>query len=99
MPLVSRQSTLRFTTDDSLAYKGFWLKVSARKACRDDWQLVGDTCLKVFTDPLDWRSANQRCMQMNAYLLKIDDVVSDLKLTQYTKAFCKFTLCRLGDDV
>jgi hypothetical protein len=48
---------------------------------------VGDTCVKVFSDALDWRSANQRCQQMNGYLLKIDDVISDLKLTQYMKSF------------
>jgi hypothetical protein len=87
MPLMSRQNTIRFLTDDSLAYKGFWFKVSGRKACRDDWQLVGDNCVKVFSDALDWRSANQRCQQMNGYLVKIDDVVQDLKLTQYMKAF------------
>ena len=87
MPIMSKQTTVRFTTDDGLAYKGFWLKVSGRKACRDDWQLVGDQCVKVFTDPLDWRSANQRCQQMNGYLIKIDDVISDLKLTQYMKTF------------
>lgn len=90
MPIINRVNKIRFLTDDALAYKGFWLKVSGRKACRDDWQLVGDMCLKVFTDTLDWRSANQRCQQMNGNLLKIDDVVSDLKLTQYMKLFCKY---------
>jgi hypothetical protein len=86
--MVAKTNTLRFTTDDSLAYKGFWLKVSPRKVCRgDDWQLVGDSCIKVFSEPMDWRSANQRCQQMNAQLLKIDDVVSDLKLTHYMKSF------------
>jgi hypothetical protein len=87
MPIMSKQTTIRFVTDDSLAYKGFWLKMSSRKACRDDWQLVGDICVKVFSDLMDWRAANHRCQQMNGYLIKIDDVVSDLKLTQYMKSF------------
>lgn len=87
MPIMSKQTTVRLLTDDALAYKGFWLKVTNRKACRDDWQLVGDICVKVFSDALDWRSANTRCQQMNGYLIKIDDVTSDLKLTQYMKSF------------
>ena len=86
-PLVSTQNTIRFMTDDALAYKGFWLKLSTRKQCKKDWQLVGDSCVKVFGDALDWRSANKRCQQMNGNLLKIDDVVDDLKLTQYMKAY------------
>ena len=40
-------SVLRFVTDEALAYKGFWLQVGGRRVCRDDWTLVGDTCLKV----------------------------------------------------
>lgn len=87
MPILTKTNKIRFMTDDALAYKGFWLKVSGRKACRDDWQLVGDNCVKVFSENLDWRSANQRCQQMNGNLIKIDDVVSDLKLTQYMKSF------------
>jgi hypothetical protein len=87
MPLMSKKTSIRFLTDDALAYKGFWLKVSSRKTCKDDWQLVGDNCVRVFSDSLDWRSANQRCQQMNGNLLKIDDVVNDLKLTQYMKTF------------
>ena len=87
MPILTKSNTIRFLTDDSLAYKGFWLKISSRRVCRDDWQLVGDTCIKVFAEALDWRSANQRCQQMSGNLLKIDDVVSDLKLTQYMKSF------------
>lgn len=84
----ARVNKIRFVTDDSLAYKGFWLKVSERRACKDDWQLVGDMCVKVFAgEQLDWRSANQRCQKMNANLLKIDDVVADLKLTQYMSTF------------
>lgn len=87
MPITTKTTPIRFITDDSLAYKGFWLKITQRKACKDDWQLVGDNCVKVFNEPLDWRSANQKCLQMNGNLLKIDDVVSDLKLTQYMKSF------------
>ena len=86
-PLVSTQNTIRFMTDDALAYKGFWLKLSPRKQCKKDWQLVGDNCVKVFSDTMDWRSANKRCQQMNGHLLKIDDVVHDLKLTQYMKSY------------
>ncbi|RNA33707.1 neuropilin and tolloid 2 [Brachionus plicatilis] len=85
--LTSKHSQVRFTTDDSLAYKGFWLRVGARKTCQHDWQLVGDSCIKVFAEELDWRSANLKCSQMNGNLLKLDDVVSDLKLTQYMNAF------------
>lgn len=87
MPILSRSTTIRFSTDDGLAYKGFWLKVASRRACKDDWQLVGDSCVKVFTESVDWRSANQRCQLMNGHLIKIDDVVNDLKLTQYMKSF------------
>lgn len=88
MPILGKLTRMRFVTDDSLAYKGFWLKVSTRSACKDDWQLVGNQCLKVFTsEQLDWRSANLKCLQMNANLLKIDDVVADLKLTQYMNSF------------
>jgi hypothetical protein len=87
MAILARSNTIRFLTDDSLAYKGFWLKISSRKACRDDWKLVGDSCIKVFNEALDWRSANQRCQQMNGNLLKIDDVTSDLKLTHFMKSF------------
>lgn len=91
MPILGKLTRLRFLTDDSLAYKGFWLKISSRQACKDDWQLVGDMCIKVFTsEQLDWRSANQKCSQMNGNLIKIDDVVADLKLTQYMNSFCKF---------
>jgi len=87
MPILSKNNKIRFITDDSLAYKGFWLKISPRKACRDDWQLIGNNCIKVFTDNLNWRSANKHCQQMGGNLLKIDDVVDDLKLTQYMKSF------------
>lgn len=87
MPIMAKTNRLRFLTDDALAYKGFWLKVSARKACRDDWQLVGDTCIKVFSNKVNWRSANRHCKKMNGNLLKINDVTSDLKLTQYMKSF------------
>lgn len=87
MATQARTNIMRFVTDDALAYKGFWLKLGGRKACRDDWQLVGDNCVKVFTDKLDWRSANTRCQQMNGNLLKVDDVVADLKLSQYMKSF------------
>lgn len=87
IPILTNSNKIRFLTDDSLAYKGFWLQIAPRKACRDDWQLVGDTCLKVFTENLDWRMANQRCQKMNGNLLKVDDVVADLKLTQYMKSF------------
>ena len=87
MPIINKNNMIRFMTDDALAYKGFWLKISNRKACKDDWQLVGDNCVKVFSDALDWRSANQKCQLMNGNLLKIDDVVNDLKLTQYMKSF------------
>ena len=114
MPILAKSNKIRFLTDDSLAYKGFWLKISSmpsylklqsynynryltfnyslgRKACKDDWQLVGDNCIKVFTsEQLDWRSANQKCLQMNGNLIKIDDVIADLKLTQYMNSFCKF---------
>lgn len=83
----SKHSQVRFTTDDALAYKGFWLKIGARKTCQHDWQLVGDNCIKVFTEELDWRSANLKCSQMNGHLLKLNDVVSDLKLTQYMNSF------------
>lgn len=84
-PLSSTKNTIRFLTDDALAYKGFWLKLSTRKQCSSDWQLVGDSCIKVFTDSLDWRSANKQCQKMNGNLLKIDNVITDLKLTQYMK--------------
>jgi hypothetical protein len=88
MPITNNKvNTIRFLTDDALAYKGFWLKLSTRKACKDDWQLVGDTCVKVFSEQLDWRSANQHCQQMNGNLVKIDDVTTDLKLTQYINSF------------
>ncbi|CAF0780629.1 unnamed protein product [Brachionus calyciflorus] len=87
IPLSNKNNLIRFTTDDSLAYKGFWFKVTSRKTCKDDWQLVGDSCVKVFSEALDWRSANHKCTQMNGNLLKLDDVVSDLKLTQYMKSF------------
>jgi len=88
MPILAKSNKIRFLTDDSLAYKGFWLKISSRKACKDDWQLVGDNCIKVFTsEQLDWRSANQKCLQMNGNLIKIDDVIADLKLTQYMNSF------------
>jgi hypothetical protein len=30
MPLLSSSTKIRFQTDDALAYKGFWLKVSSR---------------------------------------------------------------------
>jgi hypothetical protein len=86
-PLTTSHNTIRFMTDDALAYKGFWLKLSPRKQCKKDWQLVGDNCVKVFSDAVDWRSANKRCQQMNGNLLKIDDVVDDLKLTQYMKTY------------
>lgn len=86
-PISSLNTTIRFTSDDSLAYKGFWFKLSQTKSCKDDWQLVGDTCVKVFSEQLDWRSANQKCNQMNSYLVKIDDIVNDMKLSQYMKLY------------
>lgn len=87
MPILTKTNKIRFLTDDSLAYKGFWLKIAPRRACQNDWQLVGDNCIKVFTEPLNWRSANKRCQQMSGNLLKVNDVVADLKLTQYMKSF------------
>jgi hypothetical protein len=92
MPVADKVNMVRFVTDDALAYKGFWFKIAPRKVCKDDWQLVGDVCIKVISDSLDWRSANQRCQQLNGHLIKIDDVVSDLKLTQYMKSNCKFII-------
>jgi hypothetical protein len=86
-PLTASHTTIRFMTDDALAHKGFWLKLAPRKQCKKDWQLVGDNCVKVFSDAVDWRLANKRCQQMNSNLLKIDDVVDDLKLTQYMKTY------------
>jgi hypothetical protein len=88
MPIGNNQKSnlIRFMTDDSLAYKGFWLKVTTQKTCKNsDWQLIGDSCIKVIEDNVDYRTANQRCQSMNANLLKIDDVINDLKLTQYVK--------------
>ena len=90
MIIANKTANIRFKSDDALSYKGFWLKVVSRKACKDDWQLVGDTCIKVFSESLDWRAANQKCQSMNGYLVKIEDVINDLKLTQYMKINCKF---------
>jgi hypothetical protein len=87
IPVNDDLNTIRFTTDDSLAYKGFWLKVTNAKKCNDDWQLVGDSCVKVFSDKTDWRSANHKCQRMNGNLLRIDDVIGDLKFSQYMQAF------------
>ncbi len=90
--LANKTANIRFKTDDALSYKGFWLKVVPRKTCKDDWQLVGDNCIKVFSESLDWRAANQKCQSMNGYLVKIEDVISDSKLTQYMKINCTFSL-------
>jgi len=80
------KASLRFSSDDALAYKGFWLKTAEMRSCRDaSWNLVGNSCLKVFSEQLDWRAANQRCKSMNGYLARDDDVVADLKLTQFMK--------------
>ena len=87
IPILTKTNKVRFLTDDSLAYKGFWLQISNRKACRDNWQLVGDNCVKVFNERLDWRSANKRCKRIGGNLLKINDVTNDLKMTQYMKTF------------
>lgn len=87
IPILTNSNKIRFLTDDSLAYKGFWLQISPRKACRNNWQLVGNNCVKVFSDRLDWRSANKRCQQIGGNLLKINDVTNDLKITQYMKTF------------
>jgi hypothetical protein len=86
-PISSYNTTIRFTSDETLAYKGFWFKLSQTRSCKDDWQLVGDTCVKVFSEQLDWRSANNKCNQMNSYLVKLDDVVNDMKLSQYMKLY------------
>jgi hypothetical protein len=86
LAVTDRVSVIRFVTDEALAYKGFWFKLATGRVCKDDWQLVGDSCLKVIGESLDWRAANQRCQQMNGHLVKIDDVVADLKLTQYMRS-------------
>jgi hypothetical protein len=88
-PVMDKSVKLRFQTDDSLAYNGFWLKVRESETCKSDWQLVGDNCIKVFGEALDWRSANAKCQAMNGYLVKIDDVIGDLKLTQYMNKYCE----------
>lgn len=91
MPMSQQESTnnspqlIRFQTDEALAYKGFWLRIGQKRACHDGWQLVGDSCIRVYSESLDWRSASQRCQQMNGHLVRVDDVVGDLKLTQYVK--------------
>ena len=87
--IKNKTTSIRFKSDDALAYKGFWLKMVGLKACKDDWQLVGNNCIRVFSETLDWRAANQKCQSMNAYLVKIDDVINDLKLTQFVKINCK----------
>ncbi len=87
-PIMDKSVKLRFQTDDSLAYNGFWLKVKESETCKSDWQLVGDNCIKVFGEALDWRSANSKCQALNGYLIKIDDVIGDLKLTQYMNKYC-----------
>ena len=77
----------RFRTDDALAYKGFWLKISERRrACAHDWTLVGEQCVKVFDERVEWRAAMRRCQQHAARLVKLADVVDDLKLTQHVRA-------------
>ena len=79
--------TLRFVTDDSLAYKGFWVRVAPRKHCQKDWHLVGESCVKVMAgEALDWRSANKRCQQMSGHLLRIEDVVADVKVSRFMSA-------------
>lgn len=84
------KAELRFSSDDALAYKGFWLKTAEMKSCKDaSWTLVGNSCLKVFSEQVDWRGANHKCKSMNGYLARIDDVVADLKLTQFMKLNCK----------
>lgn len=41
MPILARSNRIRFLTDDALAYKGFWMKISSIEIyTRDEWKKI-----------------------------------------------------------
>ena len=84
--LKNQVTSLRFSSDDALSRRGFWVKLKASKVketdCPENFVLVDNVCLRVYNQMLNWYEAQKFCTGMGFSLAVVDNFELDKQLNK-----------------